>query len=173
MRETVGVGKRLVMVAAVLAVAGLGVGAARAGYLGSGLGTSPTPRHGGVRRNAYDSEDLSAYALLFMPLASMLRRRTEADVDDPFLTASDHEHRRDELGIIVDVLSIARLPASKKAIRHYARLNLDQANRYTSFLVRRGLMEVRHADLNRFVTTKRGYELLALLRQSKEELAPA
>lgn len=160
--------ERLAVVSALLLVVSLGIGATRSESSSSSPGLSATPQHIKLGRRSSSSEGEPVdYGLLLMPLASMLRRKTDIEVEEPFIAASEHEHRRDELGIIVDVLTIAELPTSKKAIRHYARLNLDQANRYTSFLVKRGLMEVRYEGSRRLVTTKRGHDLLALLHQSE------
>ena len=87
--------------------------------------------------------------------------------EEPLYRVGGANHRRDELGIIVDLLTIAENPTSKKAIRHGVGLNLDQTNRYLSFLIDRRLLSVTGATGQRFVSSEKGRELLHLLRRGE------
>ncbi len=136
----------------------------------SELGEVPTVGHPfqGRRFSVEATEGGSAAgsAAVFVPFLSLLRRKTDTPPNEPFYRVQISNHRRDELGIIVDLLTIAENPASKKAIRHGVGLNLDQTNRYLSFLIDRQLLSVTGATGRRFVSTERGRELLLLLRHA-------
>jgi predicted transcriptional regulator len=158
------------MIGAIVLVAALGFTVVKGATTAAvSLRDVPISRHAGQRRDVAKNDEMSddlGYSMFLVPLASLMRRRTELAPDGPFSAVPERDHRRDELGIIVDVLAIAQTGASKKAIRHGAGLNLDQTNRYTSFLMNRGLLALTESQDRKFLTTAKGRELLMLLRNT-------
>jgi len=79
--------------------------------------------------------------------------------------------RRDSTQVFYEILSMEGGGVSKTQIIYRTNLNFESAERYTTFLVERGLLEVKSVpEGTRYFVTDRGLRLLTPLREVLKEL---
>ena len=80
--------------------------------------------------------------------------------------------RRDATRVIYDILTQGSRGASKTQIIFRANLSHKLAEKYTIFLVKKGLLEIRTSlEGKRYLLTSKGERLLRLLQEIERELS--
>jgi predicted transcriptional regulator len=94
----------------------------------------------------------------------LLRRGRRLDRETTLWVGSGQgSRRRDELGIMIDILVLAELPAFRKTILRRANLSQFQTKRYISFMVRKGLLSEELSPRRIYKTTEKGREFVRIL----------
>jgi len=83
----------------------------------------------------------------------------------------NHRLRRDATRVIYEILCLARGGASKTSITFKVNLSHKLVERYSIFLVKKGLLKLESGNPGmRYFLTERGERLLELLREVEREL---
>ena len=80
---------------------------------------------------------------------------------DPF--AKSGKGRRDEIRVLLDILTLGMSPVKKTHVLYRANLGFSQMSRYLNFLLAKGLLEECNGDVRMYKTTSKGKALLELL----------
>jgi len=87
---------------------------------------------------------------------------------DPF--AKSGKGRRDELGVLLDILRLGNSPVKKTHVLYRANLGFSQMERYLNFLLARGLLEECGGEVRMYRTTSRGKALIELLETNEDKV---